>query len=1036
MLIYDKGFFTGLHVLLCFLKLSSSFNIETSYAKIFHGDTGSYFGYTVALVEKDRRWVLVGAPKANDSTLTTAVQEPGVLYKCPPDNNKCQPVPVDHHGNVNQACSMNGEEVEFNNNKDRAWLGSSLDVMKNTVVVCAQRWKNMKSDQPLMNGMCYEISKDLTAAAAADTKCLPALINCSRQLVKKKYDCHMGIMGISATRFNTKSEISIMGAPGMQDFAGGIVKIFSKNNEAHSRVIQRPRDLGLQAGFVGYSVNMGKYFDDRHIYYAAGGPRVGDVGEVYIFSEDATSLEDSQIKVVLQGEQLGGYFGGVLCTADVNKDGIDDLLVGAPIYSSDEEEGAVYLYLGPLVDRINSTSVMNGLNVKKARFGSAITNLGDLNDDSYDDIAVGAPYEDGSGVVYIYNGHKNGVWSKFTQRIKGSVFDSNIQGFGSSFSRPLDMDGNGYKDFAVGAYSSDTAVLLYTRSVLPVDVTMTLDPEFVHPNREVQLKICFFYEGDNMPKRVKLDLLLEMDTKRTNASDIKRAYAKQGGKLVSSINDSQILHMSLSACFKYEVYFKLTSEDASEDVLFIPDLVTPIIFESKYKIEDTECDHICTMQKTFNGADLDPWKLSFNKSVNFLKDCGDDNLCESALELSKVKIQTESSDNFITITTTTPCQIFITVENKGEAAYAARVNILFSKVASRVNILFSKVESLVQSDAICFNRENSTITCNIGNPLKSGEKISLKLHLEVPKLDIKEETLDFDIQTKTTSKDISQISLTEKKITMDLKLDNNLDLASKAIPSLFVSSDRGYRNNESQWTYFSHLGEFRNMGPSTIPAAFLRIHFPKVTFENEDLLLLDNSEIVPNLVEVPVPDQCNRSYDVVTSEKFVTDCSAGKCRMTCYKLFDLPPGHTVSVNLTFRADTDILKKVNLNKMSATTSFEVEIKNLPNLLRKEPSYRQEVTTEIYPPKPPPEPVEVWVIVLSVLGGLIFLFLVIFILYKLNFFKRQKKEDMERKLGKKKDKLLGRDESSLPDHHQVEVTTAGESTELTENDKLVV
>lgn len=34
-------------------------------------------------------------------------------------------------------------------------------------------------------------------------------------------------------------------------FAGGIVKIFSKNNEPHSRIIQRPRDLGRQAEFVG-----------------------------------------------------------------------------------------------------------------------------------------------------------------------------------------------------------------------------------------------------------------------------------------------------------------------------------------------------------------------------------------------------------------------------------------------------------------------------------------------------------------------------------------------------------------------------------------------------------------------------------------------------------------------------------------------------------------------------------------------------------------------------------------------------------------
>ena len=37
-----------------------------------------------------------------------------------------------------------------------------------------------------------------------------------------------------------------------------------------------------------------------------------------------------------------------------------------------------------------------------------MTNLGDLNKDGYEDIAVGAPYED-SGVVYIYLGSKEGL---------------------------------------------------------------------------------------------------------------------------------------------------------------------------------------------------------------------------------------------------------------------------------------------------------------------------------------------------------------------------------------------------------------------------------------------------------------------------------------------------------------------------------------------------------------------------------------------------------------------------------------------------
>jgi hypothetical protein len=42
------------------------------------------------------------------------------------------------------------------------------------------------------------------------------------------------------------------------------------------------------------------------------------------------------------------------------------------------------------------------------RFGFAITNLGDLNSDGYEDIAVGAPYE-GNGAIYIYLGSSQGL---------------------------------------------------------------------------------------------------------------------------------------------------------------------------------------------------------------------------------------------------------------------------------------------------------------------------------------------------------------------------------------------------------------------------------------------------------------------------------------------------------------------------------------------------------------------------------------------------------------------------------------------------
>ena len=42
-----------------------------------------------------------------------------------------------------------------------------------------------------------------------------------------------------------------------------------------------------------------------------------------------------------------------------------------------------------------------------ARYGAAILNIGKLNDDKYEDFVVGAPYEGGTGAIYVYLGSNN-----------------------------------------------------------------------------------------------------------------------------------------------------------------------------------------------------------------------------------------------------------------------------------------------------------------------------------------------------------------------------------------------------------------------------------------------------------------------------------------------------------------------------------------------------------------------------------------------------------------------------------------------------
>lgn len=61
------------------------------------------------------------------------------------------------------------------------------------------------------------------------------------------------------------------------------------------------------------------------------------------------------------------------------------------------------------------------------------------------DIAVGAPYEEGTGVVYIYNGNTPRMEDKYSQRILGKDIRVGVSGFGYYISKfGEDLDENKY----------------------------------------------------------------------------------------------------------------------------------------------------------------------------------------------------------------------------------------------------------------------------------------------------------------------------------------------------------------------------------------------------------------------------------------------------------------------------------------------------------------------------------------------------------------------------------------------------------------
>ena len=157
----------------------------------------------------------------------------------------------------------------------------------------------------------------------------------------------------------------------------------------------------------------------RRRQVALGAPRAGDrrEGTVYIV-ETSKNSQNVYGKIRLRGEKSGEYFGASLLSMDINKDGFDDLIVGSPLYTHVEqskstvgyEEGKISIYT---INNRNSDSfdqkyVRYGPGGPGARFGAALVDLGDLDEDGYGDFAVGAPFEEnGKGVVRLYYGQKD-----------------------------------------------------------------------------------------------------------------------------------------------------------------------------------------------------------------------------------------------------------------------------------------------------------------------------------------------------------------------------------------------------------------------------------------------------------------------------------------------------------------------------------------------------------------------------------------------------------------------------------------------------
>ena len=172
--------------------------------------------------------------------------------------------------------------------------------------------------------------------------------------------------------------------------------------------------LGLSVRDAG-DVNADGYPD-----VIVGAPDQGGMGAAKVISG-----KDGSVLRTFTGQSSGDLFGfSVSGIGDLDNDGFDDVLIGAPQTGS--APGYAKVYSGKTSAVIFTFNGLNGGD----RFGQSVSDIGDVNTDGFGDIAIGAPRDataSNPGYVRLYSGKDGSFLRQLDGTSAGDQFGFSIK---------------------------------------------------------------------------------------------------------------------------------------------------------------------------------------------------------------------------------------------------------------------------------------------------------------------------------------------------------------------------------------------------------------------------------------------------------------------------------------------------------------------------------------------------------------------------------------------------------------------------------
>lgn len=811
------------------------------------------------------------------------------------------------------------------------------------------------------------------------------------------FEMEMSQAGFSA---HTSKEGVLLGAVGAYDWNGTVVMhtdggtVIPKNSTFYDPKTEGWYD-GL-AGYHGYDVQSAS--TPNGVLYITGAPRYNHTGRVVIYRLD----ENNEVVVsqILKGEQIGSYFGSVLQTVDVDKDSFTDiLLVGAPMYMGTDrnEQGQVYVYkvnqdgqfehqftLKP-VNQSCCTAHTEGCTNKNepcgARFGTAIAAISDLNLDGLNDVAIGAPFEnDHRGAVYIYHGDKKSLKETFVQRIPAGGDGEKVKFFGQSIHGVMDLNGDGITDVTIGGLGG--ASLFWSRDVAQLRANMTFDPAKInlqqiqhqceHGDRKsacVKTRVCFVYtiKSEKKPVNTTADITYSLTL------DALRAKAR-----ASFIGSDDKSDRKITKRFTIED----KAENCVEETFMMSarlDFRDPLMVSLEFELADS--DHGPVLDESL--------PRSINKTIP-LVDCGSDERCIADLSLKAEP----SVKRMLIKTSIDKFDVNINIRNSKDNAYNTKVTLSFTE-----NINYVKVEP----ELVCA-LNHTKVECAVGYPfLGSNMEENFLVRFEVNPTHI-QEVIQINLTASSDSEELeSTLHDNTQEISIPVKYVAGLIFSVRPVDEHVV-----VKEGEQYASVFNDtkmIGEEVNIsytveksGDMVTPPLDLIILYPYLSPRDNHLLYLTHVTTSPkvkcntanliNRLNIN-PGVVNPNPKKETLSAFLLSCGNSQCAsFSC----SIPEAAINQVNVTFRVWKPTFIKAEFSSLYMLVNASLNIRNA-DLFELNSSDRTR-SVKIQVSKETLGGIPIWIIIISILIGLLILALVIFILWKMGFFKRKSRDDFSK------------------------------------------